>query len=147
MQQPHSYYMQLALNEAWQAYEKQEVPVGAVVVQDGKIIGRGHNMVETLTDATAHAEIIALTAAFNYMGAKYLPHATLYVTLEPCGMCAGALYWSKIGQIVYGASDDKNGCNNLYKANPFHPQTVVEKGVLAAECAALLKTFFKERRK
>ena len=103
------HFMKQALVQAQRAFEEEEVPVGAVIVQNGKIIARGYNQVEKLNDCTAHAEIIALTSAFNYLGSKYLPDATLYVTVEPCVMCAGALYWSKIGRIVYGASDSKNG--------------------------------------
>ena len=110
-----THFMQQALKEAMLAYEADEVPVGAVVVINDKIIARGHNQVELLTDATAHAEILAITSAFNFLGTKYLPEATLYVTIEPCLMCCGALYWSKIGRIVYGASDEKNG----YKHIPF----------------------------
>jgi len=102
-----AHFMKLALQEAKKAMEEEEVPVGAVVVQEGKVIARGHNMTERLQDPTAHAEMIALTAAFNAMGSKYLPEATLYVTVEPCPMCAGALYWSKIGRVVYGTSDEK----------------------------------------
>ncbi len=140
-------YMRQALKEAQQAYDKGEVPVGAIVVMQDRIIGRGHNQVELLTDSTAHAEIIALTAAFNQLGAKYLPEATLYVTVEPCLMCAGALYWSKIGRIVWGADDDKNGHRRHTGANiPFHPKTLLATGVLKEECATLMKDFFKARR-
>jgi tRNA(adenine34) deaminase len=140
-------YMRQALQEAQAAYEAGEVPVGAIVVMNNRIIGRGHNQVELLTDSTAHAEIIALTAAFNFLGAKYLPEATLYVTVEPCLMCAGALYWSKIGRIVWGTSDEKNGHRRCTGANsPFHPKTQVASGVLREECAALMKAFFRERR-
>ena len=118
------HFMRQALAEARKALEKDEVPIGAVVVQNGLIIGRGHNQVEMLTDCTAHAEMIALTAAFNYLGAKYLPEATLYVSLEPCVMCAGALYWSKIGRIVYAAADEKNGYRRVAgDKSPFHPKT------------------------
>lgn len=139
--------MKRALQEAQAAFEKEEIPVGAIVVQQNKIIGRGQNQTEMLKDVTAHAEIIALTAAFHFMGAKYLPDATLYVTLEPCHMCAGALYWSKIGRIVFGADDAKHGYRQFYGSrNPFHPKTVVEHGVMAAEGAALMKAFFKNKR-
>ena len=139
--------MKLALQEAAQAYEEEEVPVGAVVVQDGKIISRGHNMTERLQDPTAHAEMIALTAAFNALGSKYLPDATLYVTVEPCPMCAGALYWSKIGRIVYGTEDVKNGYRRVARSNwPFHPQTKLDSGCCAPEAAQLMKDFFKARR-
>ena len=143
-----TYFMRKALQEAQLAFDKGEVPVGAVVVAQHKIIGRGHNLTETLNDVTAHAEILALTAAFSYIGAKYLPEATLYVTLEPCHMCAGALYWSKIGRVVIGAADEKNGYRKFYGANnPFHPKTKVEMGLLATEGAQLMKDFFKLRRK
>lgn len=115
------YFMQLALKEAEAAYEADEVPVGAVVVLQNKIIARAHNQVELLNDSTAHAEILALTAAYGSLGTKYLPDATLYVTVEPCLMCCGALYWGKIGRIVYGASDEKNGYKHITKDNwPFH---------------------------
>jgi tRNA(adenine34) deaminase len=141
------YFMTLALREAQQAYEEGEVPVGAIVVAGERILARGHNMVERLKDPTAHAEVIALTSAFNLLGAKYLPDATLYVTVEPCLMCAGALYWSKIGRIVWGADDEKNGHLRVTGNQwPFHPKTEVRKGVLKEECAALMKTFFKAKR-
>src|SRR5687767_9815049 len=107
------YFMQHALKEARKAYEDEEVPIGAVVVMQDKIISRGYNQVEKLNDSTAHAEIIALTSAYNFLGSKYLPKATLYVTIEPCFMCAGALYWSKIGRVVYGAGDEKNGALSI----------------------------------
>ncbi|RYZ28869.1 MAG: nucleoside deaminase, partial [Chitinophagaceae bacterium] len=119
----------------------------AVVVIDKKIISRGYNQVETLADPTAHAEIIALTSAFNYLGSKYLPDATIYVTVEPCLMCAGALYWSKIGRVVYGASDPKNGYLHITKeTSPFHPKTGLTYGVLGDECASLMKSFFQQKR-
>jgi tRNA(adenine34) deaminase len=141
------YYMNLAMREAEKAYEEGEVPVGAIIVVGERILARGHNMVEKLNDPTAHAEIIALTSAFNHLGAKYLPEATLYVTVEPCLMCAGALYWSKIGRIVWGADDEKNGHLRVTGQTwPFHPKTTVKKGVLKDECAALMKAFFKARR-
>lgn len=140
-------FMQQALKEAQLAYDADEVPVGAVVVMNHKIISRGHNQVELLNDSTAHAEILALTSAFNLLGAKYLPEATLYVTLEPCLMCCGALYWSKIGRVVYGASDEKNGFKHITKENwPFHPKTQLVGGVLETECAQLMKSFFKSKR-
>ncbi len=139
--------MQQALKEARYAFEEEEVPIGAVVVINNKLIARGHNQVERLNDSTAHAEIIALTSAFNHLGAKYLPDATLYVTVEPCLMCCGALYWSKIGRIVYGAPDEKNGYRHITKENwPFHPKTELSGGVMADECAALMKEFFRLRR-
>lgn len=141
------YFMQAALREAKAAFEAGEIPVGAVVVCDGKILGRGHNMTERLTDPTAHAEMIALTAAFGALGAKYLPEATLYVTLEPCLMCCGALYWSKIGRIVYGGADPKNGYKRIVGEDwPFHPKTDLITGVMADEGTQLMKDFFAERR-
>ncbi len=141
------YFMKMALKEAGRAFEEDEVPVGAVVVINNKIISRGYNMVEKLKDPTAHAEIIALTSAFNSIGSKYLPDATLYVTVEPCLMCAGALHWSKVGKIVWGATDVKNG-HHIYTddRNPFHPKTQVLTGLLAEEAAALMKAFFKQKR-
>ncbi len=141
------YYMMQALKEAKKAFEDGEVPVGALVVINEKIIARGHNMVEKLNDPTAHAEMIALTSAFNLLGAKYIPEATLYVTVEPCFMCAGAIYWSKLGKIVYGADDVKNGYKKTAGANwPFHPKTELIRGVLKDECAKLIKDFFKPKR-
>lgn len=141
------WYMKEALKQAQMAFDAGEVPVGAIVVWDGKILARGHNQVEQLKDATAHAEIIALTAAFNQTGAKYLPEATLYVTLEPCLMCSGAMYWSKIGRIVYGASDEKNGYRRFTAGNnPFHPKANLTSGILEQECAELMKAFFRQRR-
>ena len=141
------HYMRLALKEADRAYAEGEVPVGAIVVMNDRVIGRGYNQVEKLNDSTAHAEIIALTAAFNFLGSKYLPEATLYVTVQPCLMCSGALYWSKIGSVMYGASDEKNGFSRVAReVSPFHPKTQVTAGILAEECANLMKRFFKERR-
>jgi tRNA(adenine34) deaminase len=141
------YFMMQALKEARLAFDEEEVPVGAVVVMNGKIIARGHNMVERLNDPTAHAEIIALTAAFNSLGSKYLPDAAIYITVEPCLMCAGALYWSKIGKIVYGADDEKNGYKKTAGSNwPFHPKTELIRGILKEECSDLMKTFFKRKR-
>jgi tRNA(adenine34) deaminase len=141
------YYMKLALQEAKKAFEKDEVPVGAVLVMNNQILAKAHNQVELLKDATAHAEILALTSAFDSLGSKYLPEATLSVTVEPCLMCAGALNWSKIGKVVYGASDDKNGSHTYCHKSPFHPKTALEKGVLQDECAQLMKDFFKTKRK
>jgi tRNA(adenine34) deaminase len=141
------HFMQQALRQAQIAFEADEVPVGAVVVIDNKIISRGYNQVEKLADPTAHAEIIALTSAFAFLGSKYLPDASMYVTVEPCLMCAGALYWSKISRIVYGASDEKNGYLHITKeAWPFHPKTELTKGILKEECAALIKSFFQQKR-
>lgn len=141
------YYMMQAIKEAKKAFEEGEIPVGAVVVINEKIIARGHNMVEKLNDPTAHAEMIAFTAAFNSLGSKYLPEAALYVTVEPCLMCAGAVYWSKIGKVVYGADDPKNGYKKTAGPNwPFHPKTELIRGVLKDECAKLMKDFFKSKR-
>ena len=141
------HFMKQALREAQKAFEEDEVPVGAVVVMNERIIARGYNQVEKLNDSTAHAEIIALTAAFNFLGSKYLPEATLYVTVEPCVMCSGALYWSKVGRVVYGTADEKNGYRNTTGSkSPFHPKTIVESGLMADECAALMKDFFKQKR-
>lgn len=140
-------YMQQALKEAQKAFDAGEVPVGAVVVMQDKIIARAHNQVELLNDSTAHAEILALTTAFNFLGSKYLPEATLYVTLEPCLMCSGALYWSKIGKIVYGAADEKNSYRrSTGNNNPFHPKTILVGGILQEACASLMVDFFKARR-
>jgi tRNA(adenine34) deaminase len=140
-------YMRHALKQAQNAFDDDEVPVGAVVVLNNRIIARGYNQVERLNDPTAHAEMIALTSAFNALGAKYLPEAILYVTVEPCLMCAGALYWSKIGRIVYGAGDEKNGYKRIAQNTfPFHPKTELIKGVLAEQCGELMKTFFKQKR-
>lgn len=139
--------MREALKQAKMAYDAGEVPVGAVVVWDNKIIARGHNQVERLNDCTAHAEMIALTAGFNGLGSKYLPEAVLYVTVEPCLMCCGALYWAKVARIVYGAEDVKNGYRRIAGPHsPFHPKAEIEAGVLAAECAQLMKDFFLQRR-
>jgi tRNA(adenine34) deaminase len=138
--------MREAIKEAQKAIECNEVPVGAVLVINNNIIARAHNQVETLRDSTAHAEIIALTGAYASIGAKYLPDATLYVTLEPCMMCAGALRWGKIGNIVYGATDIKNGVSHFCKTNPYHEAVTLSTGVLAEECAQLMKDFFKDKR-
>ena len=141
------YYMMLALKEAKRAYEEDEVPVGAIVVLNEKVIARGHNMTERLNDPTAHAEIIALTSAFSFLGSKYLPGAAIYVTVEPCLMCAGGLYWSKIGKVVYGADDEKNGYKKITGVNwPFHPKTELIRGVLKEECEQMMKDFFKQKR-
>ncbi|TBN02422.1 nucleoside deaminase [Hyunsoonleella flava] len=135
-----AYFMRKALQEAEIAFEKGEIPVGAVVVIDNKIIARGHNLTETLTDVTAHAEMQAITAAANFLGGKYLKGCTLYVTLEPCQMCAGALYWSQISRIVYGARDVERGCINL--KTKLHPKTKLEGGVMADDASDLMKRFF-----
>lgn len=139
-------YMREALKEAQAALRKNEVPVGAVVVWNNRIIGRGHNLTETLHDPTAHAEMQAITAATNSIGGKYLAECTLYVTLEPCVMCAGACYWAQLGAIVYGASDTKRGYALLGKS-VLHPKTQVRTGVFATETAQLLVDFFKKKRR
>ena len=140
-------YMQLALKEAQKAFDADEVPVGAIVVMNGKVIAKAHNQVELLNYSTAHAEIMALTTAYNFLGSKYLPEATLYVTVEPCLMCSGALYWSKIGRIVFGAYDEKNGYRRSTGTNnPFHPKTELQGGVLEEACSRLMKDFFKAKR-
>ena len=138
-------YMRMALAEARRAYEADEVPIGAVIVSRGQVIARGHNLTETLTDVTAHAEMQAITSATNMLGGKYLVDCTLYVTVEPCLMCAGALGWSQISRVVYGAADDKRGYHT-FCSNPFHRKTVVQGGVLADECAAIMTVFFKKKR-
>ncbi len=138
-------FMLAAISEARRALEKGEVPIGAVVVAGDRIVARGHNLVETLSDATAHAEMQALTAAMNAAGGKYLPECTLYVTVEPCVMCAGASAWAQIGCIVYGAADPKRGYSTI-AANILHPKTKVENGILEAECRALMSDFFKTLR-
>lgn len=141
------YFMLQAIKEAKRANEEGEIPVGAIVLVNGKTIARGHNMVERLNDPTAHAEMIALTSAFNSIGAKYLAEATIYVTIEPCLMCAGALYWSKIGRVVWGADDPKNGHKRITKDTwPFHPKTEITRGVLKDECTKLIQEFFKAKR-
>lgn len=136
----------MALNEAERALAKREVPIGAVVVAGDRIIGRGHNLVETLGDATAHAEMQAITAAMSTLGGKYLTECTLYVTVEPCVMCGGALAWSQIGRVVYGTSDPKRGYST-YSERIMHPKTEVVAGVLGEECEALMKRFFATLRK
>lgn len=140
------YFMKQALQEARLAAAEGEVPVGAVVVCRNRVIARAHNQTERLSDPTAHAEMLAVTAAVNALGAKYLTDCALYVTVEPCVMCAGALSWAQIGTLVYGASDEKKGFVR-YAPHAMHPKTVVKTGVLAAECAEEMKRFFKERRK
>ena len=139
------YFMKRALQEAEMAFEKDEIPVGALVVIDNKIIARGHNLTEMLVDVTAHAEMQAITAAANFLGGKYLGGCTLYVTLEPCQMCAGALYWSQISKIVFGASDEHRGFEKM--GTQLHPKTTVVRGVLANEASELMQRFFAKRRK
>lgn len=138
------YFMRKALNEAFSALEKGEVPIGAIITSKNKIIAKGHNLTETLTDVTAHAEMQAITSAANYLGGKYLADCTLYVTLEPCTMCAGALYWSQISKVIIGAPDPKRGFSQ--NGIKLHPKTVVQFGVLENECAQVLMDFFKAKR-
>jgi len=138
------YFMKKAFQEAELAFDQGEIPVGAVIVIDNKIIARAHNLTETLTDVTAHAEMQAITAAANYLGGKYLQNCTLYVTLEPCQMCAGALYWSQISTIVYGAKDEHRGYGVM--GTKLHPKTKIKGGILAEEASQLMKRFFIEKR-
>jgi tRNA(adenine34) deaminase len=141
------YFMRAALTEAKEALHQDEVPIGAVIVAGGQIIARGHNLVEKLNDVTAHAEMMAFTAAAENLGGKYLKDCTLYVTLEPCTMCAGASFWTQISRIVYGASDEKRGFTQITTAKKIlHPTTEVQGGVLESECSELLKSYFKSKR-
>lgn len=140
------YYMRQALQEAEKARELGEVPVGAIIVCNHQIIARTHNFTERLHDVTAHAEIQAITAAAEFLGAKYLSGCTLYVTLEPCVMCAGALYWSQIDKVVFGARDEKRGAGRI-QPGLYHPKTLVTNGILAEECAQIVKDFFSNKRK
>ncbi len=142
---PDEYYMKMALNEAQNAFDEDEVPIGAVIVAKGKIIGKGYNQVEKLNDVTAHAEMLAITAGANYMGTKFLEEATLYVTIEPCLMCATAIKWARIGRLVIGAKEPKVGFS-LYGDNILHPKTECSFGVLENECGSLLTTFFRQKR-
>lgn len=140
-------YMRMALVEAREAMERDEVPIGAVIVSArGTVVGRGHNLTEALADVSAHAEMQAITAAAQTLGGKYLTDCTLYVTVEPCLMCAGAIGWAQIGRIVYGAADDKRGYHTFTSRSPFHPRAEVTCGVLGEECGALMRTFFKSKR-
>ena len=139
-----SYFMKKAIEEAKIGLDKGEVPVGAIIVIDNKIIARSHNLTESLCDVTAHAEILAITAASNFLGSKFLHECTMYVTLEPCSMCFGALYWSQISRVVYSAEDKKNGVNVL--RSKIHPKTKIESGVLAGQTEIMLKEFFKNKR-
>lgn len=138
-------YMKMALDEAMRAYDNEEVPVGAVIVCKGRVIARAHNLTETLTDVTAHAEMQAVTAAANCLGGKYLNDCTLYVTVEPCIMCAGALGWAQLGRLVYGTPDEKRGYRR-FAPQALHPKTEVTAGVMETECADLMKRFFTQRR-
>lgn len=146
-----AYFMREAFKEAQKAFEADEVPVGAVIVCNNKIIARAHNLTERLNDVTAHAEMQAITAAANYLGGKYLNECTLYVTLEPCVMCAGAIHWAQFNKIVFGANDEKRGYLGFKMHNSqtgiLHPKTVVENGVMAEECAQIIHSFFKSKRK
>ena len=143
--QSHDYFMKKALHEAEEAYQKGEIPVGAVVVSDGKITARAHNQVERLQDATAHAEMLAITSAQNHLGSKYLEDCSLYVTLEPCTMCAGALFWSQVGEVIIAAREETRGCSRL-QPSVLHPKTSVTYGILENEASALISTFFSEMR-
>lgn len=138
-------FMREAIAEARKALAQDEIPIGAVIVANGMIIGRGHNLTETLHDVTAHAEMQAITAAAEWLGGKYLDQCTLYVTVEPCVMCAGAISWSQLGRLVFGASDEKRGYQR-YAPEALHPKTEVTNGILAEECSALMKDFFKSKR-
>lgn len=139
------YYMKQALEEAKKGYDMGEVPVGAIVVSNDQIIAKSHNLTEMLNDVTAHAEMQAITAAADFIGGKYLKNCTLYVTLEPCTMCGGALYWTQIDKIVFGASDEKRGASQ--HSNVYHPKTKIIHGILEEECGGLIKSFFQEKRK
>ena len=138
-------YMQMALAEAQKAYDMGEIPVGCIIVADNQIVGRGHNLTETLQDVTAHAEIQAITAAASTLGGKYLTQCTLYVTLEPCVMCAGAIGWAQIRRVVYGATDDKRGFTR-FAPHAIHPKCTISTGVLEEECKQLVQTFFRNKR-
>lgn len=141
------YFMKQALNEANLAFDKDEIPIGAIIVHDFKIIARAHNLTETLNDVTAHAEMQAFTAAADFLGGKYLKECTLYVTLEPCVMCAGASYWTQLKKVVYGANDERPRQQLIDKGSLFHPKSEVVGGVMAEDCQDLLKLFFEEKRK
>jgi tRNA(adenine34) deaminase len=143
--QTDAHFMKLALAEAQKAFDADEVPVGAIIVSNGQVIARAHNFTERLNDVTAHAEMQAFTAAAEALGGKYLWDCTLYVSLEPCVMCAGASFWTQISRIVYGASDEKRGFNKI-KTSLLHPKTIIEGGLMAEESSALLKKFFKRMR-
>src|SRR5262245_54694685 len=142
---PHEYYMSLAVKEAHRALYEDEIPIGAIIVAQNQIVGKGYNQTEKLKDITAHAEILAITAASNYFQSKYLKGCTIYVTIEPCMMCASAIGWAQIGKLVFGAPDPKKGFT-LYEPLPLHPKTKVEYGILEEECGELLKEFFKKKR-
>lgn len=141
-----NYFMRQALNEAQKAFDKDEVPIGAVIVAENRIIARAHNLTEMLNDVSAHAEMQAITIAADTLGGKYLKNCTLYVTIEPCPMCAAALNWAQITRIVYGASDEKRGYS-LFTPSLLHPRTSVTSGIMADECSALMQSFFEKKRK
>ena len=145
-EQEDEHFMRLALNEAKKAFDAGEIPIGAVVVCKGKVIGRGYNLTEQLNDVTAHAEMQAFTAAANTLGGKYLKDCTLYVTIEPCIMCAGASYWTQISRIVYGAKEEKRGFTKINQ-NLLHPKTLLNGGILSDDCGALMTAFFVDKRK
>lgn len=142
---PHEYFMNLALQEAHRALDEDEVPIGAIIVSHNQVIGKGYNQVERLNDVTAHAEIIAITAAANYFNSKYLKDCTLYVTLEPCMMCAAAIGWAQVQKLVFGAGDPKKGFR-LFSPSPLHPKAIIENGILEEECAYLVNEFFRRKR-
>ncbi len=142
----NEYFMYEALKEAQKAFDEEEIPIGAIVVCNNRIIARAHNLTERLTDVTAHAEMQVITAAANYLGGKYLDECTLYVTLEPCVMCAGAIGWSQLGKLVFGARDTKRGYNLLNEKKVLHPKTDIVSGILQDECAILMRTFFLKKR-
>ena len=146
MTQADEHFMRLALKEAETALEADEIPIGAVIVADGRVIARAHNLTETLHDVTAHAEMLAITAAANQLGGKYLSGCTLYVTVEPCVMCAGAIGWAQLSRLVYGCAEEKRGFSGL-APSALHPKASITKGVLEAECKALMQDFFKRKRK
>lgn len=145
-QKNDEYFMRMALQQAQYAMDEGEVPVGAVIVSENRIIAKAYNQTEKLQDPTAHAEMLALTSAFNFLGAKYLPSCTMYVTLEPCLMCAGAMHWAQLGSMIFGAEDPEKGYAK-YNIAPLHPKTKVRSGVLAAESQAMLQAFFRQLRK
>ncbi|HYV95542.1 MAG TPA: nucleoside deaminase [Chitinophagales bacterium] len=142
---PHEYYMSIALKEAKYALAEDEVPIGAIIVAQNQIVGKGYNQTEKLKDITAHAEILAITAASNYFQSKYLKGCTIYVTIEPCMMCAAAIGWAQFECLVYGAPDPKKGFT-LFEPSPLHPKTIIESGILEEECSELMKEFFRKKR-
>lgn len=146
LHQEDEHFMRMAITEAKQALDAQEIPIGAIVVCNGKVVGRGYNLTEQLNDVTAHAEMQAFTAAAQTLGGKYLKNCTLYVTIEPCVMCAGASYWTQISRLVYGANEEKRGFTKINQ-NILHPKTLVKGGVLAEECGTLMTNFFRDKRK